>query len=450
MNKGIKKVNFIDLLKLLEENKITVEQFYKLIDFENNLLPNIIKILKLEGIKEKDLLIEQLKTTQPIPLNYVHQILKKHPKILEDIEKRIFIIENSKNFHTNLLIAKLIEYDFIFKDKELLDIVLNAKRNPYSKFSLTEDLEKLIQNITENESLYLDGKKNDKLKDAFKLDVPKQRHYLIDMIPLCEQLKNETWYTYLIACCKENKLFDLESITNKLSRLIKHNREKEINQCLMVIDEREIELKYKLKTFEKFIENLTILDIKTIEDDNEFNYVLKHILKNNTDFRTYYEHMELFISKDSLCQKVPELKQAIFKINNIEIRNKLCNALTTNLSRFITVNFIKQQGKLELEEVDFNLEQLAIKNNVIDYLEEYVPEFQRDREHRLNDEIVEYIENNPKLEKEELLKLKETLQVAIIPKQEPIIYETITMEKEEIPSKGKIKKLCQKLFTRQD
>ena len=160
--------------------------------------------------------------------------------------------------------------------------------------------------------------------------------------------------------------------------------------------------------------------------------------------------MELFISKDSLCQKVPELKQAIFKINNIEIRNKLCNALTTNLSRFITVNFIKQQGKLELEEVDFNLEQLAIKNNVIDYLEEYVPEFQRDREHRLNDEIVEYIENNPKLEKEELLKLKETLQVAIIPKQEPIIYETITMEKEEIPSKGKIKKLCQKLFTRQD
>lgn len=420
MNRKISQEKTLELLNLLEKEIINENQVYEIVKLDEDKVEDIINILTLEGIEEIDDLIEKLKRCENTC--NIYWTLTENPILRKFGAKRDFVIENSKCRHMSDF-AKLIKYDFIFEDKDLLKSLLDAAKTQKYIYNLTEPLTKTIEN---NPEFYMDGSKNRYIKQAFQItgnDISIYQTEFVKLINSAEIIDNPKWFDYIKDCCNQTEYFDMFNWRQTYRLLNAMEKQKErLDQKLQEIDEKEIKHHEKVNLFSTFLDRVTKLRPEIIEKDNYFDYIMKFILSKKEVYEQHEAYIELFQEEDSVCKEGSECYRVLFskfydikggKYSSVK-RYLILRVLKTSLKSVIDLDFVKKHKFTSYPKLKKVLLNLALQHEAMDYLERYHEDYLKKKEKIENPFYQQFIEstnNNSMLTKEELLELRTSLQL---------------------------------------
>lgn len=420
MQSKVSEEKTLELLNLLEIGIINETQVYEIIKLGEDKTEDIINILNLEGIEETDDLIKKLKSCDDTC--NIYWTLTENPILRKFGTKRDFVIKNSKCKHMSDL-AKLIQYDFIFEDKDLLKSILDAAKTQNYIYNLTNPLTKNIEN---NPEFYMDGSKNQYIKQAFQIrgrNISTYQTEFVKLIKSAEIIDNPKWFDYIKDCCNQTEHFDMFNWhqTYRLLNAIEKQKER-LNRKLQEIDEKEIKHSEKVYLFSIFLDRVTGLRTEIIEKDNYFDYIMKFIVSEKELYEQHESYIELFQEEYSICKEGSDCYRVLFskfydikggKHSQIK-RYLILRALKTSLKSVIDLDFVKKHKFTSYKKLKKVLLNLALENEATDYLERYHKEYLKKKEKIENPYYQQFIEstnNNSMLTKEELLELRTSLQM---------------------------------------
>lgn len=464
MNKRLTRKEYLKLLELLENNIITREKFYILLELKENRLEDFFKILDIEGLEEKNELLDKLlMCDSDDDLHMITYFLKNNQDIRNNKEKRNYVIDNIKspNIHN---VVKLLKYDFIFNDEDLLDKLINFNKpgRYYTISPLNMITKHLMDEIKQNLDLYYDGSKNKYIEMA--LELPNDRFnfsiLFIELIKCKTFLDNPKWFQYIQECFTVNDRFNIEYISYIVESSEKNGKTDILNQKLEELDNitypkliflsniselpNKKNLKeFKLLLFDRLINNLYLIDYTV--DDETFKYLMDKVFESEEMFTIYLNYKNMFTDDSSPCKEGTEMYNTLMDCEYIENIAPILDGLSTSLSQYIDIEFLKKCITDKDNTAESYLVQLAIDKGNIEYIKTNKPQLLVEH---FSNEFIEYMSVHPDLTIEEILKQKQIVKDAKPVFKNGSCVVDIPVEKNEKNTrlKGKVKRIGKKYF----
>lgn len=350
--------NFLLLSEALEKDQITVEEFQTLLKsglYEGD-LKAIIQILNMDGVQKERLLPRLLELSPYVSPSAFAAIFSTYPIYCSDIERQEYLF-NSRNFIHILKIAPFLTIDELWQNRSLLNPILDP--------SFDGDIAGLFKEYSKSYEFIQKYHPDciSYLHPALELQNEYDMIYYLQCLRIDGLYQNLIWFEQIFqkyertpsyTGMRNNYFYSFDSLEeldvmdalNKIVLTIQKKKEEEISAC-----------------FDCFFANVHLLTSSLKKEENclfQDDLITASFYFSNSDFGTAIKIITGFENKK-------EIYEAVFKIQNRQVREKVVNAL---LSKVITKEEIPIYETLDYDATNLLLTKKKFEMGNLDLLKD--------------------------------------------------------------------------------
>lgn len=416
--KNLTREQFVTLCNAVDNNIITLKQFKILSKMDYETTREIIEILSLETISNKEELTPKLlKINDTETLRKLKTILKEYPIYQTDLKRQRFILHHIQKYNT-VILARILQNDIIWNNKELVAIIIKKFDN-YDGYMINFARYMLIQ-IQEDPELYNNPQVLELFKKIMALESLEYGTECLRYLPLkCIQQKPE-WMECLVTYYNLLDNYNIPVCTEKLQIFAEHNHIDKINEKFDEIKGIELCKEEKILIFQNFLKNLDKIDDYWItEEENRvyLNYLLDHVLEEDN----FLKLVDLVEYAKENQYPLDQLTSVYAKINKIKAENVQGLALgIVTQQKIVDLDFLDKLEKVNYTQAQRMILEYCIKIKDKQSIEKYKPYFSE----KIPQEFFDYLDSID-FNKEELLKIRDQIQSAPVEfKEEKFMIDT--------------------------